>query len=172
MKLNRVLAQEAAKHNICEDWYNEMLETKDKERLIKMYLKGIDFCLSNEYPTLSFIRENFAGVMEKYGVFLDDKINTENFRHVVALGNCEGIATYTGFGAGQVFVKHNSKLTIMASGNSFVMVDVFDDAEIEVEATENAKICINHYGGTINKNTSSVPGNGVIKIVHKCSKTY
>jgi hypothetical protein len=172
MKLNKELALEAKKHNICEDWFNDLLHTEGKERLIEMYLDGIDFCLSNEYPSLSFIKQNFVGVMEKYGIFLDGNINSLNFRHVVALGSCEGIAEYTGFEVGQVFVKHESKLTIKASGNAFVMVDMFDQSEVEIVASENAKVCVNHYGGELSTITDSEPGNAIIKVIRKHSKTY
>lgn len=171
MKLNKELALEAKKHDICEEWFNDLLQTEDKVRLIKMYLKGIDFCLSNEYPSLSFIKENFVGIMEKYGIFLDETIKTENYRHMVALGRCEGSAEYTGFEVGQVFVKHESKLTIQASGNAFVMVDMFDNSEVEVIASDNAKVCVNHYGGTISTSTSETR-KSVIKVVRKHSKTY
>ncbi len=171
MKLNKELAYAAKNKGICEDWFNELLNTEDKGRLIQMYLKGIDFCLSNEYPSLSFIRENFVGAMEPYGVFLDEEIKAKNYRHVVALGNCNGTAAYTGFEVGQVFAKHNAKLTVTAKENSFVMIDVFDNAEVEVIASDNAKICVNHYGGRVTSQ-SSEPGNSVIKIIRKHSKTY
>lgn len=174
MKLNKKLALEAKKHNICEDWFNDLLHTENKDNLIKMYLEGIDFCLSNEYPSLSFIKENFVGVMEKYGIFLDGGINTINSRHVVALGSCIGSAEYTGFEVGQVFVKHGSKLTVRASGNTFVMVDMFDESEVEVMATDNAKICVNHYGGNLTTTTEDETnsGNSIVKVIRKHSKTY
>lgn len=172
MKLNKKLALEAKKHNICEDWFNDLLHTENKEKLIKMYLDGIDFCLSNEYPPRPFIKEHFGGIMEAYGIFLDDEINAENFRHVVALGSCQGSANYNSYEVGQVFVKHESKLTIKASGNSFVMVDMFDESEVEVIASENAKVCVNHYGGELTTTTDSEPGNAIIKVIRKHSKTY
>jgi hypothetical protein len=172
MKLNKELALEAKKHNICEEWFNDLLQIEDKVRLIKMYLKGIDFCLSNEYPSLSFIKENFVGTMEKYGVFLDDNIKGINSRYVVALGSCEGNAEYIDFGVGQVFVKHESKLNVKASGNSFVMVDMFDNSEVEVIATDNAKVCVNHYGGKLSTITNSEQGSATIKVIRKQSKTY
>ncbi len=172
MKLNKKLAYAAQKKGICEDWFNDLLQTEDKARLIQMYLSGIDFCLSKEYPSLDFIRENFVGVMEGYGVFLDETIKTENYRHVVALGRCEGLAEYTGFEVGQVFAKHESKLTVKASGNAFVMVDVFDSTTVEIIASDNAKICVNHYGGNLTTTTDAEAGNAIIKIIRKHTKTY
>lgn len=171
MKLNKELALEAKRNGICSEWFNRLLNTEDKGELIKMYLEGIDFCLSNEYPSNAYIRENFVGTCEAYGVFLDEPINALNSRQVVALGACEGSAEYTAYSVGQVFIKHDSKLQIVASGNAFVMVDVFDNTEVTVTAKENAKVCVNQYGGSITTETGS-EGNAVIKVIRKTSKTY
>ena len=169
MKLNKKLAEMARKAGICEEWFTRLLQTEDKGELIKMYLEGIDFCLSNEYPDNDYIRRHFVGTCEAYGIFLDEPIAALNPTHVVALGACEGTATYDGWNVGQVFVKHQSRLKVVASGNAFVMIDVFDDAEVEVTATADAKVCVNQYGGNISEKKD---GNAVIKIIRKQSKTY
>lgn len=169
MEVNKRLARDAKKKGICEEWFARLVETKDKGELIKMYLKGIDFCLSNEYPSNEFIRQHFVGTCEAFGVFLDEPITAENFQHVVALGDCEGAATYDGWNVGQVFLKHRSRLKVLATGNSFVVVDVFDETAVEVEARDNAKVCVNHYGGNI---TTATGGKAVIKVIRKQSKTY
>lgn len=170
MNLNKELAYEAKKNGICKDWFNRLQVTEDKDELIKMYLDGIDFCLSNDYPPRTFFKP-FDGIRQKYGVFLDEQIETVNSRHVVALGTSEGSASFTDFEVGQVFVKHEAKVEIKASGNAFVMVDVFDDAEVEVIASDNAKVCVNRYGGFITSTTGS-EGNAVIKVIQKHSNNY
>ena len=169
MKLNNKLAEMERKAGICEEWFTRLMSTEDKDKLIKMYLEGIDFCLSNEYPDNEFIRRHFVGTCEAYGIYLDEQIATLNSMHVVALGCCTGTAEYTDFAVGQVFVKHTGKLTITASGNSFIMVDVFDEAQIEIQATDNAKVCVNQYGGNISEKKD---GNAVVKVIRKQSKTY
>lgn len=170
MEVNKRLARDAQKKGICEEWFARLIETKGKDDLVKMYLEGIDFCLSNEYPSNDFIRKHFVGTCEAFGVFLDETIKTENFQHVVALGECEGTTTYDGWNVGQVFVKHRSRLKVLATGNSFVVVDVFDETAVEVEALDNAKVCVNHYGGNL---TTTIDGDkAVIKVIRKQSKTY
>lgn len=169
MKINKELAYEAKRNGICSEWFNRLLQTEDKGELLKMYLEGIDFCLSNNYPSNEFIRANFKGYCEKYGVFIDDEINSVNLRYLVALGTTEGQVEYNGFEVGQAFIKNQSKVQIIATGNSFLMVDIFDAAEIKVEAREHAKVCINQYGGRVETITE---GNGVVKVIRKHSKTY
>lgn len=171
MEVNKRLARDAKKKGICEDWFNRLLQTEDKGELVKMYLAGIDFCLSKEYPSNDYIRRHFVGTCEAYGVFLDEAITAENSRYVVALGACEGTATYDDWNVGQVFAKHQSRLKVVATGNSFVMVDVFDDTTVDVEARDNAKVCVNHYGGNLTTSTGN-EGNAIIKVIRKHSKTY
>ena len=171
MKINKELAAEAKAKGICQDWYKQLQRTEDKHALIKMFLDGIDFCISEDYPSPKFF-QLFDGIRQQYGIFRDELIESENSKYVVAFGKCEGRAKYTGYEVGQIFVKHESKLTITASGNSFVMIDVFDNAEIIIIAEDNAKVCVNKYGGNITTTTNSEQGNAVIKVIHKQSKTY
>ena len=51
------------------------------------------------------------------------------------------------------------------------MVDVFDDTAVEVEARDNAKICVNHYGGNLTTTTGD-GNNAIIKVIRKQTKTY
>ena len=169
MELNKELAYEAKRNGICSEWFNRLLHTEDKGEMLKMYLEGIDFCLSNNYPSNDFIRANFKGFCEKYGVYLDDDINEDNAGKIVALGTCEGTIRYNTFEVGQIFIKDQSAINIIAGGNSFVMVDIFDEGNLKVEARDNAKVCINQYSGTVETVTSD---SGVIKVIRKHSKTY
>ncbi|MDR1416315.1 MAG: hypothetical protein LBJ57_02695 [Prevotellaceae bacterium] len=168
MKLNKELAEEAKKKGVCAEWYSQLLHTEDKHALIKMFLKGIDFCISEGYPSPRLFRQ-FDGIRQQHGIFQSEQIQAENFEYVVALGQCQGAATYTGYAVGQVFVKHNTKLSVTASGSAFVMVDVFDGAQVEVAAKGNAKICVNQYGGSV---ASSELDGAKVKIIRKQSKTY
>jgi hypothetical protein len=168
MKLNKELAAEAQAKGICEEWYHRLQHTEDKHALIKMFLDGIDFCISEDFPSPRLF-QLFDDIRQQHGIFKDEPIQAENSKYVVALGRCEGTAEYTGYATGQVFVKGETWMTLTASGNAFVMVDIFDNAQIEVEAKDNANVCINQYGGIV------MPvefGNAKIKVIDKPSKTY
>ena len=159
----------AKKHGICEDWYLQLKNEKDVDSMLEMAIKGIDFCLSNDFPSNDFIRKNFKGKMEHYGIHLDEVLNLVSEKKVVALGACTGIIEVKDYDVCEVFVKHNSKVKIMANENAFVMVDLFDGAEIEVYSDDNATVCINRYGGTI---IDKSQGESRIKIIEKNKKTY
>jgi hypothetical protein len=168
MKLNKELAAEAKAKGICKEWYERLKHTEDKHALIRMFLDGIDFCISEDFPSPRFF-QLFDGIRQQYGIFRNEQIKTKNSKYIVAIGNCEGIAEYNGYSTGQIFVRNETKLTVKVSGNAFVMIDIFDNAKIEVEAKDNAKVCINQYCGTIIVIESD---NATIKVIHKQSKTY
>ena len=80
-KVTKHLAKAAQANGICTPWLNELKSLDDKDALVDMYIRGIDFCLEHDYPSNDFIRENFKGVMEKHGVFLDDAIALQDQVH-------------------------------------------------------------------------------------------
>jgi hypothetical protein len=170
MKISKVLAKEAQKKGICESWYKELRTLEDKQAMLAMYVKGIDFCLSQDYPSNDFIRANFKGMMESFGIFLDDNINIVNFRRCIALGNTKGRVEVGSYGICEIFAKHESNLAINVKNNAFVEIDVFDNSVVHVHAQDCAKVHINRYEG--GKVTTDTSGNAVIKIVEKYKKTY
>lgn len=169
MNISKELAVRARKHGICQKWHDELLSLKDKDKMVEMYLRGIDFCISNDYPENDFIRRYFKGVMEKHGVFLDDAVKVENKPKCVCLGACSGTIVVDDFNTCEVFVKHDSEIVISAKGNAFVMVDVFDNTTVTIHAHDRAKVCVNRYGGTIKH---FADGDAVVKIREKNNKTY
>lgn len=164
------LAKQAKVKGICEEWYFDLKNEKDVDRMLDMYIRGIDFCLSNDYPTNDYIRANFVGRMEHKGIHLDERLNVVNDKTVVCLGSCFGTIETHEFTVSQVFVKHNSEVIISAHGNSFIMVDMFDNSKVTIYAYDDAKVCLNHYGGDLT--ISSKEGNSVVKIIEKHKQTY
>ncbi|MBV5348916.1 hypothetical protein JZU61_04570 [bacterium] len=168
-KVGKELAKLAKQKGICQEWLGELRTAEDKEKMLEMYVKGIDFCLSNDYPSNDYIRANFVGIMEKHGIHLDENLHLVNDRKVIALGTCSGNIHVSGYNVSEIFLKHESELALTADENSFVMVDMFDNTRLRVTASEEAKVCINHYGGEI---VFEQHGNAVVKIIEKNKKTY
>lgn len=169
MSLSKELAKQAKTKGACKEGHDELLSLQDKDAMVELYLRKIDFCLSNEYPDNDFLRSHFKGTMEKHGVFLDDALKVENKPKCVCLGACSGDVLVDGFNVCEVFAKHDSEIAIVASGNAFVMVDVFDNSIVTIHAHDRAKVCVNRYGGTVNH---SADGDAVVKIREKNKKTY
>jgi len=171
-KLSKELAKQALAAGAKKDCsiYQKLQAAESRSDLVQIYLDGIDFCLSNEFPANDFIRKHFTGAMEQYNIYLDEFAALINPKQVVALGKTSGTVKVDEYNVSQVYVKHNSKLKIKATDHSFVMIDIFDDTSIEVEASGDAKVCVNRYG-----NSAVVfdeKDNARVKIIEKNKRTY
>lgn len=144
--LSKTLAKEAKKRGICKEWHTALKLLTDRKAMVEMYLRGIDFCLKNDYPANDFIKEHFGDIAPQMGVFVDCEISVENKPKSVCLGATFGIIKTNAFSVSEIFAKHQSELNVLAADNAFVMVDVFDDAVVNIHAHDRAKVCVNKYG--------------------------
>lgn len=163
------LKKDGMAKGLCQLWQNKLRDGVSVKRLVELYVRGIDFCIKNDYPTLDFIRENFKGKCELYGVYVDDQeLELRNMPDVVLQGDCKGELTYDGYSVCRAFIRHNSDVTIKAYGNAHLTIDVFDNAILELSvAGTNARVLVNKYGD------ARVECSGVgVKVVSKNKKTY
>ena len=57
MELVQQLKEDGKAKGLCRMWQMKLRTGLDYEQLIQLYIKGIDFCISENYPTLDFIRD-------------------------------------------------------------------------------------------------------------------
>ena len=172
MNIGKKLAKDAKTKGICNDWHDQLRTLGDnKKAMLAMYVKGIDFCLSNDFPDNKFIREHFVGVMEDYGVFIDDDIRLTNYKRCVALGSTKARVEVESYNVCEVFAKHDSEINIIAKGDSFIEVDVFDSSVVHIYAQDRAKVHINRYGGTV-VIAPIESKDAIVKVNEKNKKTY
>jgi hypothetical protein len=170
-RMNKDLTGEMRKAglSLCDSAILEMKNVNDIPGAVKFFFANIDYCLNNNFPPKEYFQK-FDSI-QQYGVYADEQVTAVNPENIITFGDCRGSIKYGGYAVGKAYIKHGSRLNIEASGQAFVMIDIFDNAEIEVSAAENAKIVVNEYGGKIIITMNS--GNrGQIKAVKKHSKTY
>lgn len=160
-KIVNEIAREARKLGACSKGYSELLSASDKRDLCLLYIKHLDFCTENDFPQKEFIKKVFGECMNQYGIFVDDEIIIDNKRMIIALGNTKGKINIDNYGVSEVHARHKSELDILANGNAFVMVDVYDDAVVNVCACDRAKVCVNRHGGKV---THATTEDAVVKI--------
>lgn len=170
MKIAKELAKQAQQLNICQDWHKELKTLEDKRTMVEMYLKGIDFCLANDYPNNDYIRRNFGDIINDFGVFLDNTIDLVNIEKCVALGASKGRIEMNAYSVSEIFAKHDSELTIIAKDNAFIMLDAFDNSVVNIEAYNHSKVCVNRYGNA--KINFKKVDSAMVKIIEKHKKTY
>lgn len=148
MELVDQLKQDGVAKGLCRIWRGKLRSGVSMEDLIKLYIKGIDFCISEDYPTLDFIRSNFKGKCEPYGAFVDDEISErKNAPDTVLNGFCKAMLEYDGYSVSRAFIRHDSQVAINASDYAMVTIDAFDNANLVVAtAGQDAQVFVNLYG--------------------------
>lgn len=169
MELVEQLRKDGTEKGLCSLWQKKLRGNLDTEALVRLYIKGIDFCVKNDYPTLDFLRENFKGNSEPYGVYIDEELPLlVNKPDLVLNGACRGELAYNGYSVSRVVVRHTSHVTIDACGYAHLTIDVFDEASLKLTvAGTNARVLVNRYGNA----DVEVEGVGV-KVVFKNKNTY
>lgn len=157
MEVIQQLKQDGIAKGLCQPWQNKLRDGVSVKRLVDLYVRGIDFCIKNDYPTLEFIRDNFKGKCEQYGVYIDDSVTEKDRETIVLNGDCKAMLEYGGYSVSTVFVRHNSRASIVASEFANVTIDAFDNSHIVVAVAGKAQMNVNLYGDA----SVEVIGNGV-----------
>lgn len=148
MELIQQIKLDGARNGMCRLFQTRLKPGLDTKDLADMYFKGMDFCIGRDFPTLEFMRENFKGTGEMYGVYIDsDNVSTRNPKRAVLIGDSNVKMTFDGFSVSRVFVRHGSMATIRVSGYANLSVDAFDNARIYVDVIgSKAKVIVDTYG--------------------------
>lgn len=149
MELIKQLKQDGIDKGLCHLWQSKFKTGTNTETLCKMFITGIDFCICENYPTLEFLRTNFKGICEPFGIFIDDEaVRRVNVPDIVLNGSCKADLSYTGYSVSRIYIRHNSEAVINALDSSIVTIDAFNNSKIRVNTFGNAKVLVNLYGNS------------------------
>lgn len=148
-KVSLELKKRAISLGLCSEWTNDWRDSS-KDSLCDMYVRGIDFCIANSYPTNEFMKDNFDGVMQNHGIFVDNKLSygttSVKPRTIIANGRCKGYVNYDKNSVGEIYVRHDSCLNIVVGGSSRVFVNVFDHAKVSIKMLDSmSEVVIYRY---------------------------
>lgn len=163
------LKQDAIEKGLCRLWQRKLTGDLNISELSELYIKGIDFCILEDYPTLEYMRATFKGKCEPYGIYIDDKVEElKNAPDAVFNGDCKALLEYDGFAVSRVFARHNTKASVNVSDNAIVTIDAFDSSYLVIAVSgDKAQVIVNLYG---NARVETI-GMG-ITVNYKNKKTY
>lgn len=147
----------------CESGLGVFLGTKSNDEIVSLFWDYIDFCLAMNFPSCEFISQNIE-IANRHNMYVNHKNALENIRKGAFLGESICSVVFMDFAVSRVYVKHNSKINIKATGNAFVMVDALDDSDVIVDIADNARVLVNLY--------SKATCTGATKIIQKHLETY
>lgn len=148
MELVEQLKKDGTDKGLCRLWQMKLRKGLGTEALVALYIKGIDFCISEDFPTLDFLRTHFKGVCEPFGVFIDEDMPTlANKADLVLNGACRGMLEYDGYSVSRIYIRHGSEIAVNVSDHAVVTIDIFDCAKLHLSVGGNdASVILNVYG--------------------------
>lgn len=168
-KLNKYILDHAPS-NICEPGIAGVMAAQSVDDLLEMYVRDIDFCLEQEFPTPADLVQYGGEWLSEYGIYVNhtELLHVDGKGFIVLLDTCRTEITCEPYSASELYIKHQSKVTLHAKPNAAVFIDIFDNAELHIEATMNSKVCVKVYG----KAKVTYSGLGSVKVVNKHKSTY
>lgn len=135
------IIQQAKDLSICQEWHEKMQKNPTMEYFCDMYFKGDDWAMEKDYPTLELL-EKYKGQTEEFGLYKDFEGELKNRERLALFGNSNATIEYDGFIVAKLNIRHNSKVKIIAREYAIVSVNVLDNAEVEVEKHDKARVLI------------------------------
>ena len=140
--LNQELKETAVGYGLCKHWQGMWSHYFYSDELIDMFIKGQDFCIEHDYPSLDFIRRNFSATdLQSNGVYVDAEIDSvlPSGTYVV-MGESHGTMRFGRWTAAVVYLRHYSEIRLVADEMSKVQIRLYDNATVETEAAETARV--------------------------------
>jgi hypothetical protein len=150
-ELSEELRTMAREQGLCDQWFGEWKDDSDDETLFDKYKRGIDFCIKHEYPSLEYIRSHWdEDELEENGIFVDAKGVTVRRPPLIAVVNGESEVTFDcgDFDVSDIYVRHNSRVRVVANGHARIMINLYDGASATVDCGGEGRVYVSKHGTT------------------------
>lgn len=131
--LSETLKRQAEVLNACKKGLRNFPDTE--QGMIERWKENLDFALENNFPSVEIIRDSFGrSLLHENLIFVDEHLNLDNALNGVYVlnGACTGVIHFREWAAATVYVRHTSKVSIIAEDFAKVFVRVYDEAEVNV----------------------------------------
>lgn len=145
--IGKQLKSQAESLGACEKGLNG-LEKLNEHELINRYIHFIDFAIDVNWPSNEFIKENFdRSLLEHNNIYVDAEFERRNARQVVVIqGESKGVLLFDGMTTSDVYIRHDSEVTIDCSRLSKIFISVYDNAKIHVTQRDGASVYVYLHG--------------------------
>jgi hypothetical protein len=145
--IGKQLKSQAESLGACEKGLNG-LDRLNEQELINRYVHFIDFVIENNFPSNEFIKDNFdKSLLEHNNIYVDAEFERRNARQVVVIqGESKGVLLFDGMTTSDVYIRHDSEVTIDCSRLSKIFISVYDNAKIHVTQRDGASVYVYLHG--------------------------
>lgn len=146
----RDILKQAKKAGLCADWQRDFQQDHTMQNLCTKYFEGLDWALENDFPSIETLRE-FKKETEDFGLFTDydGMISTEmksEPNQFAFFGNSTVDIDCTDYSVSEIVIRHNAKARILARENCYVIVNIVDNGEAQIECLDEARVTVYDYG--------------------------
>lgn len=160
----------ARRVDCCREYQRRIIKAKTLDELIGTYKDGLRFCLANDYPKKEYILQHFDREgLHRHGIFVDEQIDgmTHN-RTMVALGCCHGTLEFDDWEQRNIAIKHTGRVNVVAKNHTFIIVYIYDRAEVNIHLGGNASVVAYVYEDADKPIVSMDTGcRATYKIIHR-----
>lgn len=145
--IGKQLKSQAESLGACKDGV-ENVEKLNEQELINRWLHFINFAIKYDYPSNEFIKENFdKKLLEHNNIYVDANFERRNARQIVVVqGSSKGTLLYDCWTTSDVYVRHDSEISIDCTRYSKVFVHVYDNAKVKIHQSDAATVYVYRYG--------------------------
>ena len=144
IELSKKLREDARKLGLCDMWYGQWKDDTDKDELVSMFHRGLDFCLKHRWPSKSFITQHFPqDFLRDNGILVDDTrsypVRDSNRRLVhlkefVLFGDSYATLRYAYRPhMCNVWVCDTSSVKVDVKYGAFILIHLFDNTSAEIK---------------------------------------
>lgn len=145
MKIGKEIALQAKKYELCQPWFKEMMRVTQYQELARMYFKGDDWSMKNDFPSVALLRQH-KGAIAPYGLLVDFVGEcTDKAERIAFFGNSDASLEISDYSVCKITVRHNSILRLKVKGNAIVYVNALDFAKLDIEASASARVVVYNY---------------------------
>lgn len=130
------------KNALCDEWYGAWEDSASLDDLLEMFVRGQDFCIDNDYPTLDFIREHFdKEELAKRHIYLDYGGEVEGCSGTfIFLGHCDVRIRFERFQVASVYARHESAVGVEAHGGARVFLTLCEKSSGAANFGDGGKV--------------------------------
>ena len=131
--LNETLKCQAEALKACKKGLRNFPETE--QGMVERWKENLDFALENDFPSVEIIRDGFdRSILHKNLIFVNEYIDLGYAPDGVFVlnGECSGTLYFHEWAVATIYVRHTSRINIIAEDFAKVFVMLYDDGEVEV----------------------------------------
>lgn len=151
MNKSEIFRNLARSQGLCDQWYSEWGRDLTDEELIEKALAGMHFLYHHNYPDSDMIRGLFdRDFLNEHNFYIDQEVHLLNpafgrkTMRMLLAGSCTGEIIFTDYGIGDVFLLHDSNVTIVCQGHSRVFVNLCGNAHAKIIQEDASTVYVYH----------------------------